>query len=255
MDWNHINRILESQIVHTLFGAFIGFFLGGLVRVIYDGWVSGFIILFAAVAGAVYGNNRWHKRQSPRNEVTQHPTQASNGDDIQRRLERLEQDDIRRRLERLEKTSSVEPVEAELTDDRQVESEPIDSKPEDSESDISRPVGNNPADFPESRFLFEPLLDSLDSLELPNKLLNVLNRAGVSQIQQATRMSDEELLAIDHFGQASLLELREKLREHRNLESLRRSSKYRCKCGIGGNMGEMCDVCGYTFVSFTRDFS
>ena len=91
MNRNPITRILECQSVHTLFGGFIGFFLGGLVRVIYDGWVSGFIILVATVAGAVYGNNRWHKRQAPSKNVTHDSKKVSDGDDIHRRLEQLEQ--------------------------------------------------------------------------------------------------------------------------------------------------------------------
>ena len=161
----------------------------------------------------------------------------------------MEPHDIRRRLERLEQTSSVEPVEAELTDNEQVESEPIESKPEDSEPAIRAPAGNNPADFPGSRLLFAP---SLDSIGLSNRVLNSLSRAGITKIQEATRMSDEKLLAINNFGQAALIELREKLRELRNFEALGRTSKYQCKCGIGGNMDDKCDICGYNFVSFRR---
>ena len=53
-----------------------------------------------------------------------------------------------------------------------------------------------------------PLLESLD---LSVRVLNSLKRAGFARVEDIVGMSDIELLAIKNFGQASLLELNEKL--------------------------------------------
>jgi len=52
---------------------------------------------------------------------------------------------------------------------------------------------------------------SLDSIGLSNRVLNCLEEAGITQVREVIEMSDAELLAIDRFGKAALVELRRAL--------------------------------------------
>lgn len=52
---------------------------------------------------------------------------------------------------------------------------------------------------------------ALDSIGISTRVLNRLERAGITRVQEVVEMSDKELLALDHFGPAALSELRAKL--------------------------------------------
>jgi hypothetical protein len=51
----------------------------------------------------------------------------------------------------------------------------------------------------------------LDSIGLSARVLNCLERQGITQVREVNEMSDGELLAIKYFGQAGLAELRNKV--------------------------------------------
>jgi len=59
------------------------------------------------------------------------------------------------------------------------------------------------------------LLDmSIDQLDLSQRTYNCLKRSQITKVGQVLEMTEEELLALRNFGQKSLEELRERLREH-----------------------------------------
>jgi DNA-directed RNA polymerase subunit alpha len=54
----------------------------------------------------------------------------------------------------------------------------------------------------------------IEQLDLSARTYNCLKRSGITKVGQVLQMSEEDLLALRNFGQKSLQELREKLREH-----------------------------------------
>jgi DNA-directed RNA polymerase subunit alpha len=54
----------------------------------------------------------------------------------------------------------------------------------------------------------------IEQLELSQRTYNCLKRSQVTKVGQILQMSEDELLSLRNFGQKSLVELREKLREH-----------------------------------------
>lgn len=54
----------------------------------------------------------------------------------------------------------------------------------------------------------------IEQLELSQRTYNCLKRSQVTKVGQILQMSEDELLSLRNFGQKSLTELREKLREH-----------------------------------------
>lgn len=54
----------------------------------------------------------------------------------------------------------------------------------------------------------------IEQLELSQRTYNCLKRSQITKVGQILQMSENELLSLRNFGQKSLVELREKLREH-----------------------------------------
>ncbi len=54
----------------------------------------------------------------------------------------------------------------------------------------------------------------IEQLELSQRTYNCLKRSQVTKVGQILQMSEDELLSLRNFGQKSLVELRQKLREH-----------------------------------------
>jgi DNA-directed RNA polymerase subunit alpha len=54
----------------------------------------------------------------------------------------------------------------------------------------------------------------IEQLELSQRTYNCLKRSQITKVGQILQMSEDELLSLRNFGQKSLTELREKLREH-----------------------------------------
>jgi DNA-directed RNA polymerase subunit alpha len=54
----------------------------------------------------------------------------------------------------------------------------------------------------------------IEALELSQRTYNCLKRSQITKVGQILQMSEDELLALRNFGQKSLQELREKLRQH-----------------------------------------
>jgi DNA-directed RNA polymerase subunit alpha len=54
----------------------------------------------------------------------------------------------------------------------------------------------------------------IEQLELSQRTYNCLKRSQITKVGQILQMSESELLALRNFGHKSLVELREKLREH-----------------------------------------
>ncbi|MBI2756139.1 MAG: DNA-directed RNA polymerase subunit alpha [Chloroflexi bacterium] len=58
----------------------------------------------------------------------------------------------------------------------------------------------------------------IEQLELSQRTYNCLKRSQITKVGQILTMSEDELLSLRNFGQKSLTELREKLREHGVIE-------------------------------------
>lgn len=54
----------------------------------------------------------------------------------------------------------------------------------------------------------------IEQLELSQRTYNCLKRSQITKVGQILQMTEDELLSLRNFGQKSLVELREKLREH-----------------------------------------
>jgi DNA-directed RNA polymerase subunit alpha len=54
----------------------------------------------------------------------------------------------------------------------------------------------------------------IEQLELSQRTYNCLKRSQITKVGQILQMNENELLSLRNFGQKSLVELRDKLREH-----------------------------------------
>jgi len=54
----------------------------------------------------------------------------------------------------------------------------------------------------------------IEQLDLSQRTYNCLKRSQITKVGQVMQMSEDELLSLRNFGQKSLEELRERLRQH-----------------------------------------
>ena len=54
----------------------------------------------------------------------------------------------------------------------------------------------------------------IEQLDLSQRTYNCLKRSQITKVGQVLQMSEDELLSLRNFGQKSLEELRERLRQH-----------------------------------------
>jgi DNA-directed RNA polymerase subunit alpha len=77
----------------------------------------------------------------------------------------------------------------------------------------------------------------IEQLELSQRTYNCLKRSQITKVGQILQMNENELLSLRNFGQKSLVELREKLREHGVLPDSGEDSGI----SAGADLGDMDD--------------
>ena len=71
----------------------------------------------------------------------------------------------------------------------------------------------------------------IEQLDLSQRTYNCLKRSQITKVGQVMQMSEDELLSLRNFGQKSLEELRERLRQHGLLTEERRQCRGRRRRG------------------------
>jgi DNA-directed RNA polymerase subunit alpha len=83
-------------------------------------------------------------------------------------------------------------------------------------ADLQRPAGRpeRPGLAPVGSIPTHVMDMPIDQLDLSQRTYNCLKRSQITKVGQVLQMTEDELLSLRNFGQKSLEELREKLREH-----------------------------------------
>ena len=88
----------------------------------------------------------------------------------------------------------------------------------------------------------------IETLELSQRTYNCLKRSQITKVGQVMQMSEDELLSLRNFGQKSLEELRERLRQHGLLtEEEAAAAAAAAEGGVGVAVGERDDTDGLVF--------
>src|SRR6188768_1960502 len=88
----------------------------------------------------------------------------------------------------------------------------------------------------------------IEQLDLSQRTYNCLKRSQITKVGQVMQMSEDELLSLRNFGQKSLEELRERLRQHGLLtEEEAAAAAAAAEGGVGVAVGERDDTDGLVF--------